>query len=179
MKLKEGKIFRNSKSVSKNIEIITKEYDKTKNEYYNFIKRQGNLGLKQVIITSEIMIKLMEHYIISRKFDIYKIDFIVEDKTLNDEINIYLSKIKEDRAILGHLLNHLKFLAYEDSIDIKSITLQGRARKIDKESRIIIKVNGLFSISEYSYQDESKQLENIISSIFNGCYGGQYDKSSN
>lgn len=170
MILKEGKIFRNSKNIATNIEIIVKEYDKAKDDYYRFIKEYNRLGLKQVIITSEIMIKLMEIYTINRKFNINKIDFIVEDSILNDEINMYLAKIREDRANLGYLLGHLKFLAQDDSIDIKSITLQGKAINIDKESRIIVRVNGLFSISDYSYHDESEFLRGIVSDIFNCCY---------
>ena len=81
-----------------------------------------------------------------------------------------LTKIREDRANLGHLLEHLKFLAQDDSIDIKSITLQGKAINIDKESRITVRVNGLFSISDYSYHDESEFLKEMVSDIFNGCY---------
>jgi UTP-glucose-1-phosphate uridylyltransferase len=166
MKFKEGKVFRNSKNI-KNIEIIAKEYDKTKNDYYGFIKKYNSLGLRQVIITSEIMIKLIEIYTVSRRFSINEIDFMVEDYVLDDEINMYLSNIKEDRANLVYLLEHLKFLAHDDSIDIKSITLQGQSINIEKEFRVIIRVNGLFSISDYSYGDESEFLVEKISDIFN------------
>lgn len=130
MKLKEGKIFRNSKKNTSNIEIIIKEYDKTKNDYYAFLKRYSDLGLKQVIITSEIMIRLIEVYMVEREFDIIKIDFMVEDDDLNNEINSYLSGVRENRAKLGYLLERLRFLTQDDSIDIKSITLQGKALNI-------------------------------------------------
>lgn len=166
MKLKEGKIFRNSKN-KENIEIFPKEYDKSKNDYYGFIKKYNEIGLKQVIITSEIMIKLIEIYTVSRKFNINKIDFIVEDSVLDDEINMYLHKIREDRANLVYLLDHLKFLSHDDSIDIKSITLQGKTINTDKISRLIIRVNGLFSISDYSYKNESDYLSDEISGILN------------
>lgn len=166
MRLKEGKIFRNSIN-KESREILSKEYDKTKNDYYGFVKKHNEIGLKQVIITSEIMIKLIEVYVLSRKFNINRVEFMVNDSILDDEINRYLHDMKKDRANLVYLLNHLKFLSHDESIDIKSIELQGKEIETDKTCRLIIRVNGLFSISEYSYNDESEYLISKILEVLN------------
>ena len=81
MEMFQGKLFQNNK------EITIKEYDVKKiHDYYKFVQENHNLGYSQVVITTEIMLNLIEYYFVKRKFNIIMFEFIDEDLELEAEI---------------------------------------------------------------------------------------------
>ncbi len=148
----QGKLFRSIQSGN----IISLQYDTQKTEYYAFIKEATSAGLKQVIITSDIMISLLDYFIHMHKGIISGIEFFEEDSELSDDISSYLKSMKEDRAFWSILKEKLVFLSKEDSIDIKKIELSFLLSGTFVWTSIY--VNGIFSTSDKNYSEIKRVL---------------------
>ena len=72
-------------------------------EYYTFLKQQHNDGYRQIIITSEIMIRLLEHFVLKERLSVYNIQFAEDDEDLASEISALLPLTASDIAFLGEL----------------------------------------------------------------------------
>nr|WP_294490581.1 hypothetical protein [uncultured Anaerosporobacter sp.] len=130
-------------------------------EYYKIVKENCENGLKQVIITSDMMTKILHDYFFQKKYNITGIEFMEDDSTLNREINNILLKLKEDRAYINDLLNKINFLSEESAIDIKMIELRGRDDQ-NQAVKIVILVNGVYSITDKVFEKESNDLLAMI-----------------
>ena len=67
--------------------------------------------MRQVIITSEIMLEILKKYFIDYNFDLVELSFVEEDSELDDEIKEILAKIEKNRACFIKLLEKLKCIA--------------------------------------------------------------------
>lgn len=162
-----GKVFRKiANNNNNNIELVVKEYNQGEN-YYEFLRNNKKDGLNQIIITSDIMISIIEHYVVEREFNIISIDFIIEDESLNEDINEYMKMIKEDKLKVVYLLKHLNFLTQDESIDLKAIKLKGVCHEKEKSFILSIKVNGIFTIREDLFIIESTYLVNLLNGMIN------------
>ncbi|MFU0831678.1 MAG: hypothetical protein ACFWUC_01900 [Oscillospiraceae bacterium] len=156
MKIEMGKLFRKGK------EITIMKYDpKLEVNYYNFIDKYHRLGFRQIILTSEIMIELANHYFLTKYFNVTKIVFMETDDELNDEISYLLRMIQKDRAYWGKLIERLSFLSNDESIDIERIELIGKDNE-QNNVRMFYQVNGIFGINDNSFSKESKAIIPII-----------------
>lgn len=130
-------------------------------EYYTFLKKCHQDGFRQIIITSEIMIKLIEHFVLEAKYTIYSIEFVEEDETLNDDISALLALVATDTAYLSKLLEQLHFLSEKSSIDIKRIYFKGR--NTEKQAvNFFIQSNGILGIDENSFLQICEKVSNLI-----------------
>lgn len=125
-------------------------------EYYSFVKGCADKGLRQVVITSEIMISLLKYYFITRRFEITEIEFMVDDEDLSASIKALLQKLNADRAYWGELQKQLEFLNECASIDIKKICI--KASSAENSFLMFIQVNGIFGISENVFDIEATEL---------------------
>lgn len=139
MKFKKAKIFWNVKNHHK--EVCCIPYDDNY-DYYAFLKKCHDNGFRQIIITSELMIQLMFYFVLKNKFLIYGISFMEEDEVLREEIEILLGKLAEDRGYFIELIEKIKFLSEESSIDIKRIYLKKRNEN-DEAEAFFLQANGL------------------------------------
>lgn len=128
------------------------------NDYYSLIKEAQNCGFRQCIITSDIMIQIIEFFMLKCKAELISIDFMIEDELLQDEINFILQKMKTNLAYWSTLKQKLFFISQNDSIDIKNIKLRCIE---DKPYLLSIQVNGIINISQNAYEDVVKTVIKI------------------
>lgn len=162
MKNRYAKIF----GTSFENKIVNIEYSPG-NDYYEFIREQREAGFKQIIITSEIMLKIIDEYFLNRKMNISSIEFMVDDDCLDKEVKSILNNMLSDRAYYNKLIDKIKFLIEESSIDIKKIELKGKLEDNTVIS-IFIQVNGILGINEDHFEDEAKRLVNKIAGWLQG-----------
>ena len=119
MNCKYGKLF---KKLSTNT-IACFEYD-MKTNYYAFIQEMHKSGFTQCIVTSDIMIKIMQKFILEGNTEIISIEFMVDDEELKDDINVILNLMKKNAGYWSILKQKLEFLSQDDCIEIKIIVKQ-------------------------------------------------------
>lgn len=158
MILKKGKVFQNI--VSKKVESIL--YEST-SSYYEFIKSAQIKGYKQNIITSDIMIKILENFLFSYNVTINEIIFLEEDYELESEIKNLINKININSLYWIQLKERLLFLSNTDSIDIKKISFRCNTEKY--QFLVDVFINGLFSVnSKYDdrYDIVKAKIEKLV-----------------
>ena len=74
---KQGKLFRNNASGK----VECAEYDVNQN-YYAFIQDKQKEGYNQCIVTSDIMIEIMQCFLLNNRVEITSINFMVDDNEL-------------------------------------------------------------------------------------------------
>lgn len=155
VKMKTGKLFYGIEK--KQVSVV--EYDSSSGDYYALILEAQKKGCRQVILTSDIMIKIAEAFLTTESATITDIAFFVEDDNLQKEIAKLIELMHQNSAYWGALKDKLKFLSEDDSIDIKKISLQG---KNDGGFLISLFVNGVISISESAYSSLSEKLSEFL-----------------
>lgn len=153
MKMKTGKLFFDV--LKESVKVI--DYDLSQ-EYYSLIKRAQENNCRQVIITSDIMIRLAEYLLTSEKATITNISFFVDDEELQQEIDKILKSLQNNSAYWGILKTKLDFLSKHDSIDIKEMSFCN----ISQSYLARIVVNGIISISEPKYKDLASKIATFV-----------------
>ena len=149
MALKKAKLFwKRGDCVKK---IIAVPYD-DKIDYYTFVKENHDSGFRQVIVTSEAMIWLIQKIIIG-KFRISEIEMAEDDDDLNQEISALLNLVKQNPVFLTELVSKLEFLAEKSSIEIQRIGFLGRTEN-GIAVQGFIQSNGLLGVS-YNVSDKA------------------------
>ena len=151
MILLRGKLFQNIKTET----VSSLLYNSTQ-DYYALIRDAQKQGLRQSIITSDIMIAIAEHFLIHRKIAITAIDFLVDDDDLQSEITPILNLLKSDSLYWALLKEKLEFLSKNDSIDIKKIEFR------NSDGLFYIQVNGIFAAPEATYKAFSEELSSVV-----------------
>ena len=158
MVYEKAKFFWKVNDASKDIFCISFNDDM---EYYTFIKQYYDDGYRQIIITSEIMIGLIEHFVLEKGLFVYNIEFIEDDQDLKDEIENLLSIISRDRAFLGKLIEKLNFLSEKSSIDIQRIYFKGRGND-GGATNFNLQSNGIIGIDKKNFSSISNEISNLI-----------------
>lgn len=132
-----------------NQEILPIEYSEIdQRNYFNFVKTQYQKKLRQVIITSEIMLHILEKYFVEYNFRIINIYFAEGDIELEEKLQEVLERLEENRGYFLKLLKELECIADNSSIDIESIELKSLNKKDGKYLNFRIWVNGILSIEK-------------------------------
>ena len=132
-----------------NQEILPIEYSEIdQRNYFNFVKTQYQKKLRQVIITSEIMLHILEKYFVEYNFRIINIYFAEGDIELEEKLQKVLERVEENRGYFLKLLKELECIADNSSIDIESIELKSLNKKDGKYLNFKIWVNGILSIEK-------------------------------
>lgn len=130
-------------------------------EYYTFLKKCHNDGYRQVIITSEIMVKLIKDFVLKKELSVYNIEFIEEDNDLKDEISELLIEVHNDKSFFSELIEKLNFLSEKSSIDIQRVYFKGRNSNNIAIS-LYIQSNGIIGIDSKNYDFISREISNLI-----------------
>ena len=112
MKMKTGKLFYGIEK--KQVSVV--EYDSSSGDYYALILEAQKKGCRQVILTSDIMIKIAEAFLTTESATITDIAFFVEDDNLQKEIAKLIELMHQNSAYWGALKDKLKFLPLMDGV---------------------------------------------------------------
>lgn len=163
MKHKLCKIFIKNNNPN-NITLI--DYNPNVNhDYYRFIKENINLGFQQFILTSDLIIDLMDYYVFTKKLRINYIEFMEEDFEISRIIEALINNFDIDNYI--KLKQELLFLSQNSSIEIKKIDLIDPIGKSFPIS-LFFQVNGIIGIDLKSYNQEKGILSNLIKNFNQG-----------
>lgn len=159
-----GKAFEKKESDRKTIRFLL--YDPSQEQdYYSFVRNKRELSYNQVIITSNMMMDVLDYYFLERHASISNIELMESDDHLEQEIQNVLSKIDGDRAYYSKLIMLLNFIKEESSIDLKKISIKNRNK--DDQFRLYIQVNGLIGVDEAVYNRESDKIAYILERYVN------------
>lgn len=136
--------------------IKTFEYSNM-NNYYAFVQEKQQMGFVQSIVTTDIMISIMEKYVLSNA-QILSIEFMVEDPDLEDEISMLLENMKRNAAQWTVLKQRLMFLSTDSSIDIRKIEV----KSIEHSYIASIMVNGLITVTDTAYNKVTGELCHLL-----------------
>lgn len=150
---KTGKLFRNI-----NTDQVTAFEYVAPFDYYSFVQRKQSEGYLQCILTADIMLCIIEKYLILHNAQILEIEFMVEDEELVQETNGLLSKMKNNSFVWTALKERLHFLSVDNSIDIKRVSI----KCAEKSFILDAQVNGMFTVTNQAYNDVATDLCSIV-----------------
>lgn len=116
-------------------------------------------GYNQCIVTSDIMIEIIQHFLLRGRAEITAINFMVDDSELESEIQTILLYMKKNAGYWEILKKKLSFLSQNDSIEIKKVNFR---LLIGSGALFSIQVNGIVTISENEYDTISDKISNIM-----------------
>ena len=127
--------------------------------YYELIKKASDDGFRQCIITSDIMIRVIEHLLFDNNGELNSIQFMIDDEELQAEVGALIKRMKNNSALWSKLRDKIEFLDNSESIEIKSIEL--RCKTVDS---FLIKLlaNGVICVSENQYSMATQQIAGIL-----------------
>lgn len=151
---KKGKLFKYL--VSNSVKCI--EYDVNQN-YYTFIQEKKKDGYCQCIITSDIMIDIIQSFLLQGDIEITSIKFMIDDDELNSEIKSILALMRENFAYWEILKSKLSFLSQKDSIEIKKVSFRVLT---GMGALFSVQVNGIIIATENVYKDICHKISCIV-----------------
>ena len=154
----KAKLFRKTE-VSQEM-ICAVEYDDNM-EYYAFLRNAKTEGYRQIIVTSEIMIQLIRMACMDKGYSVYKIEFAEEDLDLEQEMNFLIQRASANSACLADLIDKVKFLAEQSSIDIRKIYIKG-AYNGSFAPNFFVQSNGIIGVNKESYDLLSKEISTVV-----------------
>jgi hypothetical protein len=158
----QAKIFKYINGDGK-AQLVKFRHNPLKEDYYDFIRRYGDKGLGQVIITSEIMLEVIIYYFVCRSFEIVAIEFMGKGGWREREIPEMLEKLRGDRGYYNYnnLIFKLSILLGDEFENIKEIRLKGNCMD-GGIGDIFIRVNGVFGVTDKYFDLESNNLIKIV-----------------
>ncbi|MPM63425.1 hypothetical protein SDC9_110305 [bioreactor metagenome] len=130
-------------------------------DYYFFLEQQNDNGYQQIILNSSFMISLLEFFFTNKSYDIQEIEFAEDDGEYSGSLRKLINNVNDDRELFGSILDKLKLLKSEDSIEIYKLTLYYDDKMIEFKS------NGLIKIDKDSYMDTKEKIESFLNGITN------------
>lgn len=127
--------------------------------YYKLIREKQKEGFTQCIITSNIMIEIMQYFILRGNTDIVFIEFINENYEIKSEINSILELMSENLIYWYRLKEMILFFSQNNCNEIKKVEF----KICDKfQYKFSILINGIFIISEIKFKDISDIICKLI-----------------
>lgn len=128
-------------------------------DYYASVRTITELGNRQTIFTSSVMLLLIENFLLSHNASIVNIEFMEEDEELDKEIKKILSMMKTNGAYWSVLKERLAFLSRYDSVDIKCVEI----RVTDGAGYLVsMRVNGIIAVSENAYDTATNEIVKVL-----------------
>lgn len=155
MKFKQSKLFIDDKK-----EIATVSIKQSDN-YYSNLRKYVNKGYKQIIVPSDVMIKVLKIYFKEKVARILSIELLEEDSDYSIQLDKIINSIEANRDYFVDLIEELNYLAEKSTIEIKSVRFKYRieSRPVD----ITISVNGILTYNESEIS--IKEIDNLNSLI--------------
>lgn len=150
------KLFRKNEDGS----IHSFPYDQSKN-YYAFIQDIIAKGYTQCILTTDIMLKAADHFLLYKNGNVTGIQLYEDDDELAEQLDALINQLRTNKAYWSVLKEKLNFLS-DDAIDVEKIEICGNKYGSYK---VVFHVNG---IVEMSCNDEDGLEKDILRII--GAY---------
>lgn len=159
MTFKKAKLFRFKKDQNERITCIS--YDDNE-EYYSFLREYRSKGYRQVIITTEIMIKIIETSVLNDNLFVYKIELAEEDEELEKEIDQLLTKTQHNSSYFALLLEKIQFLSERSSIDLFRVYVKNQYQESTSCLNFFLQSNGIIGIDSEHFENQSKKICEIV-----------------
>lgn len=117
------KIFREPFYGDKKVSVKTVPYLKGEIPYYTFIKKQKQENFKQLIVSSELMLKIIDRTLATGGH-ILKVTLSEKnDDAFQEEIDNLIEKLRIDKKYLSVLKQELGWVIGDQSIDISEVKI--------------------------------------------------------
>lgn len=163
MKFKKIKYFWENDSGNKKINGIP--LDETI-EYYAFLQKCIENGQRQIIITTEIMEQVIKMSCLDNGYSVYKIEFSEDDIELDNEIANILKLMEKNPAYLSNLLEKIKFLSDNSSIDIRRVYIKGKYN-VNGTPNFYLQSNGILGVNPEFLETVTQKIIDIIKGYLN------------
>lgn len=130
-------------------------------EYYTFLRKCKSKGYRQVIVTAEIMIQVIRMAVLEKGFSVYRIEFAEEDHGLDEEIQRLIHMTTDNPAYFTDLLEKIKFLSEQSSIDIRRVYIKGKYNG-ECAPNFYLQSNGIFGANKESLNFLSKEISTAV-----------------
>lgn len=148
MKYKKFKLFLNQDSAVK-----CQYYDEIIG-YYNFLKQNYLQGCRQIIITSDMMIRLIMYFVFERDYQVFDINLKDDD---NEEL---LDLIGDDPKKLVEFLVKLNNISEKSAIEIQKSYFKGRTN--GAAVNFFIQSNGILGVNEHSSDTITREISEVV-----------------
>lgn len=108
------------------------------------------------------MLALIEEFLLNYNSIVTKIEFLVEDEELNQEINKIIGQMKDNGAYWEILKDKLSFLSKYDAINIKKVSIKSQQ---GNGFLLNLYVNGIFDVTENAYNLVATEICNVVSDL--------------
>lgn len=153
MRTKVGKLFQNIKTRK----VSAYEYIEN-NRYYAFVDMMQKKGNTQCIVTFDIMLKFMEHFLYKHNAKITAINFMGEDESLQKEIIALLNKMDKQPFFWNSLKLELLLLNKDNHVEIQSVDF-----KCSEDGFLLsLLATGLFTVTDSSYSKVADELSGLM-----------------
>lgn len=159
MKIIKFKLFNVPEKVFK---VIAVPYDENYG-YRAFQKKQHEKGHRQIIINTELMIRLIDIFVNSYRLKIVNLKMMEADAELENEIKHLIDSNNANSANL--LIKYLSVLAECSSIDIEYLGLGGRISNKVAVS-FFIQSNGILGVNEEAKKEMLTLIEKTTREYF-------------
>lgn len=152
MKYIKRKLFWRSTHNHKSVYVKT--WNEVDLDYYAFIKSIANEGFHQIAVNAEMMVGLVSLIAENSNWSISNIDMMEEDDELNEELQALIKRTKSNRGTYITLIDTLKELVEESSLEIKRIYIEAKFNDVYED--LFVQINGLCGVSGIDTEVEQK-----------------------
>ncbi|MGO5292898.1 hypothetical protein ACTQ1N_12110 [Porcincola sp. LCP21S3_C12] len=132
-------------------------YDLSEN-YYAFIQRIIAKGYTQCILTTDIMLKAADHFLLYENGIVTSLELYEDDDELSAQLADLINKMRTNKAYWSILKEKLNFLS-DDAIDVETIEICGNKKESYK---VVFHVNGIVEMSCNDEESLEKDILRII-----------------
>lgn len=158
MVFSKAKLFKNNQSSHGTVCVVP--YNDNI-EYYTFLKQQREVGNKQIIITSDIMINIIRKVCLERKFHIYKIVLVEEDSEIEYELDKLITQVQNNAAYFGDLIEKIQFLSEQSSIDLARVYMKGHFSN-GFTPNLYVQANGILGVNSESFDELTQEISTVV-----------------
>lgn len=126
--------------------------------YYAFIQRIIAKGYSQCILTTDIMLKVADHFLLYENGNVTNIGLYEDDDELAAQLVDLIKEMRTNKAYWSILREKLNFLS-DDAIDVETIEICGNKQG---NYKVFFHVNGIVEMSCNDAEGLEKDILRII-----------------
>ena len=162
MKTEKYKLFWKPQGKNKEVDLV--KWEENTNEYYAFVKEQVKNGYRQISVTAELFLGYISKVAQYEQIDITKIELMEDDSKETDELNELVDACRCNRGLWIKIIERLRYLEDESSIEIRRIYFSERLQAKEYGS-FFVQVNGIVGTSNDDTLGIKKLVEFVKETI--------------